>query len=339
MIDWLIFIAALSFIGLSAKVSSSTFFGKAISLVAVMLGATLIVSVSLRLVPGDPIDYILGDQANAVSRELLAKDLGLLDDQGQPIGFVSQYGKFIKSLVKLDITSFVSRRNTLEIVGERLPYTIMLASCAMIVAIMLGPLFGVLASLFRYRWPDHLFSLFALVGISVPSFFLGPVLLLLFAIRLHLLPISGADDGLYSLVLPSLSMGTALAAMLARMSRASMLEALSEDYIRTAYAKGLAPIIIFFKHALRNALIPVVTLAGLQFGAILAGSVVTEKVFNWPGIGLLLLESIQQLDMPLVQTCVLVIAFIYAIINMLTDMVYSLIDPRISVSAKTEGKS
>lgn len=296
-----------------------------------MLGATIVVSGSLRLVPGDPVDYILGDQASGNSRELLAKDLGLVDKNGQPVGFVTQYGEFIKSLGGLEIKSFISRRNAIEIVGERLPYTLMLALCAMIVAVILGPLFGVLASLFHHRWPDHLLSLFALIGISVPSFFLGPVLLLLFSIRLHLLPISGADDGIFSLILPSFAMGTALAAMLARMSRASMLETLSEDYIRTAYAKGLAPKVIFFKHALRNALIPVITLAGLQFGAILAGSVVTEKVFNWPGIGLLLLESIQQLDMPLVQTCILVIAFTYAVINMLTDVVYSLIDPRISL--------
>lgn len=331
MSDWLIFIGALLFIALSAKFSFSSITTRLASLVAVMLGATIIVSGGLRLVPGDPVDHILGDQATGASRELLAKDLGLLDEAGNKVSFVGQYGKFIRSLATLNLKSFVSRRNTIDIVSERLPYTIMLATCAMLVAVMLGPLFGVLASLFRYRWPDHLFSLFALVGISVPSFFLGPLLLLLFSIRLKLLPISGADDGIYSLILPSLAMGTALAAMLSRMSRASMLETLSEDFIRTAYAKGLSPMVIFFKHALRNALIPVVTLMGLQFGAILSGSVVTEKVFNWPGVGLLLLESIQQLDMPLVQTCILVIAFSYAAINMLTDVMYSLIDPRISI--------
>jgi peptide/nickel transport system permease protein len=334
--DWLIFIAALLFIALSAKVASATFIGRIISLIAVMLGATIIVSGSLRLVPGDPVDHILGDQASDESRRILATDLGLIDEHSQPISFVAQYGKFIKSLVKLNIKSFVTRRNTLDIVSERLPYTIMLATCAMIWAVMLGPLFGVLASLFRYRWPDHLFSLFALIGISIPSFFLGPLLLLLFSIKLRLLPISGADDGFYSLILPSLAMGTALAAMLSRMSRASMLETLSEDYIRTAYAKGLAPRVIFFKHALRNALIPVVTLIGLQFGAILAGSVVTEKVFNWPGIGLLLLESIQQLDMPLVQTIIIVISFSYALINMLTDIAYLVIDPRIKLAAEAK---
>ena len=214
-------------------------------------------------------------------------------------------------------------------VSERLPYTAALGLSAMLIAVMLGPLLGILASFFRNRWPDHLLSLFALIGISVPSFFLGPLLLLWFSIKLKLLPISGADDGLWSLILPACAMGAALTAMLARMSRASMLEVLAEDFVRTAVAKGLSPAVVFFKHAFRNALIPVTTLIGLQFRAVLAGAVITEKIFNWPGIGLLLFESIQKLDMPLVQTCVLVIAFIYAFINIFTDIVYGLIDPRI----------
>lgn len=333
MIDWSIFIVALLIIFASARLKPITLTGRVVSLVAVMLGATIIVSGSMRLVPGDPIDHILGDQAQSTSRQRLAKSLGLVDEAGQPISFVGQYNHFLQSLISLDIESFISRRNALKIVAERLPYTIILALSAMLVAIMLGPLLGVLASIFCFRWPDHLFSIFALIGISIPSFFLAPLLLLLFSIRLKMFPISGADDGMSSLVLPALSMGTALAAMLARMSRASMLEVLSEDYIRTAKAKGLRPTVVFVKHALKNALIPVTTLIGLQFGAVLAGSVITEKIFNWPGIGLLLLESIQQLDMPLVQTCVLVIAFIYAVINMMTDLVYSVIDPRITMGA------
>lgn len=331
MINWLLFIGALAVILMSAKISATSLKGRILSLIAVLLGATIIVSGSLRLVPGDPIDHILGDQAQTSSREMLARDLGLLNDKGEPVGFVEQYGNFLNALAHNNIKSFTTRKNTLDTIAARLPYTISLASCAMLVALLLGPFLGVIASLFRHRWPDHLFSLFALMGISVPSFFLGPLLLLVFAIKWSLLPISGADDGIRSLILPSLSMGAALAAMLARMSRASMLEVLSEDFIRTAEAKGLPPKTVFFKHALRNALIPVTTLIGLQFGAVLAGSVITEKIFNWPGIGLLLLEAIQQLDMPLVQTCVLVIALIYALINILTDIVYGLIDPRISI--------
>lgn len=332
---WVIFIGALLVIFLSAKLKPTTLGGRLMALIAVMLGATIIVSGSMRLVPGDPTDYILGDQAQMASRERLKQDLGLIDEHGRPVSFVEQYSRFLKSVATGQMQSFITRRNTFEVVFERLPYTMALAGAAMLVALMLGPFLGVMASFFYHRWPDHVFSVFALVGISVPSFFLGPLLLLLFSVRLKLLPISGADDGWFSLVLPSLAMGTALAAMLARMSRASMLEILTEDFVRTAQSKGLRPAVVFFKHALRNALIPVTTLVGLQFGAVLAGSVVTEKVFNWPGIGLLLLESIQQLDMPLVQTIVLVIALIYAVINTLTDILYSLIDPRIAIQEST----
>ena len=331
MINWLLFLGALGIIFSTITIVPTTLKGRLISLIAVMLGATIIVSGSLRLVPGDPIDHILGDQAQASSRDLVARELGLIDDQGVPIGFVEQYGNFLRQLAKNDLKSFITRRNTLDTVLERLPYTAALGIAAMLVAIMLGPLLGIMASFFYHRWPDHLLSVFALVGISIPSFFLGPLLLLLFSLHWGLLPVSGADNGLYSLVLPAFSMGMALAAMLARMSRASMLEVLSEDFIRTAKAKGLANRLIFFKHALRNALIPVVTLIGLQFGAVLAGTVITEKIFNWPGVGLLLLDSIHQLDMPMVQTCVLFIALIYALVNMTTDILYSFIDPRISI--------
>lgn len=304
-----------------------------LSLLAVMLGATIVVSGSLRLVPGDPIDHILGEQAQSSSRELIAQELGLINQFGAPIGFVDQYGLFLRQLANNNLKSFITRRNTLETVLERLPYTAALGTSAMLVALLLGPLMGIMASFFHHRWPDHLFSVFALIGISIPSFFLGPLLLLLFSLHWGILPISGADNGIVSLILPSLSMGIALAAMLARMSRASMLEVLSEDFIRTAKAKGLANRLVFFKHALRNALIPVVTLVGLQFGAVLAGTVITEKIFNWPGVGLLLLDSIHQLDMPMVQTCVLFIAFTYAVVNMTTDILYGLIDPRISMGS------
>lgn len=332
--SWLILGAALCIIVLSAKITATTVVGRIVSLIAVMLGTTLVVSGSMHLVPGDPVDHILGDQAIGTSKDLLRRELGLIDQDGRTLSFVEQYAQFLGAVATFEIKSFITRRNAFTVVAERLPYTIALASAAMVVALLLGPLLGIFASFFHLRWPDHALSFLALTGISVPSFFLGPLLLLFFAIKLQLLPISGADDGIMSVILPAIAMGTALAAMLARMSRASMLESLSEDYIRTAHAKGLAPHVVFVKHALRNALIPVTTVVGLQFGAVLAGSVVTEKIFNWPGIGLLLLESIQNLDLPLVQVCVLVIAFIYAVINMLTDMAYSFIDPRMIIGVK-----
>lgn len=330
MISWLIFIAALVAIFATTKIAPTSFKGRLVSLLAVMLGATIIVSGSLRLVPGDPIDHILGDQARSTSREMLAQDLGLLNKEGKAIGFVEQYANFVRKLSKNELKSFITRQNTVSVVLERLPYTAALGLAAMVVALALGPILGIMASLFHHRWQDHLFSVFALIGISIPSFFLGPLLLLLFAITWELLPISGADDGFASLILPAFSMGIALAAMLARMTRASMLEVLSEDFIRTAFAKGVPMKKVFLQHALRNALIPVTTLVGLQFGAILSGTVITEKIFNWPGIGLLMLESINQLDMPMVQTCVLLIAFIYAAMNLFTDYLYTIIDPRIT---------
>lgn len=317
---------------MTTRFPSTSVKGRFFSLLSVVLGATIIVSGSLRLVPGDPIDHILGDQAQAFSRDLLARDLGLINEQGEPLGFVDQYVNFLKNLINNDIKSYITRQNALSTVLERLPYTVALALASMFIALFLGPILGVLASFYHHRWQDHFFSVFALISISIPSFFLGPLLLLLFAITWELLPVSGADDGFLSLILPACSMGTALAAMIARMSRASMLEVLFEDYIRTAYAKGLPVKKVVFQHALRNALIPVITLVSLQFGAILSGAVITEKIFNWPGIGLLLLESISRLDMPMVQTCVLIIAFIYALMNIITDYLYSVIDPRITPS-------
>lgn len=300
----------------------------------VMLGSSILVCIILNLVPGDPIDHILGDQAQIYSKEALAKELGLINEHGEKLNFVEQYSRFVFSLTKNNLNSFISKRPVLTIILERLPYSIFLASFAMFFALLFGPLLGIIAALNQRKWPDYFLSLFALIGISVPSFFLAPLLLVLLSIKFNIFPISGADDGIISVILPALSLGTALSAMLARMSRASMLEVLSQDYIRTALAKGLSFKEVFFKHALKNALIPIVTLASLQFGAILAGTVITEKIFNWPGIGLLLLESIQKLDFPLVQGCVLFIAFFYATINMLTDIIYSFIDPRMQMGSK-----
>lgn len=329
--NWIIFIAALLLIGFSIKASSRGILGRLLGLIAVMLSATMIVSGSLRLIPGDPIDHILGEQATSSQREYLAKDLGLINDQGEKTSFVEQYGHFFIKLSTNNLQSFITRRNVLTVISERLPYTLFLAIAAMLIALCLGPALGVIASAFKGRWPDNTLSVMALIGISVPSFFLGPLLILLLAIEWNILPVSGADDGILSVLLPAFSLGFALAAMLARMSRASMLEVLEEDYIRTAKAKGLSYPSVFFKHMLRNALIPVVTLAGLQFGAILAGTVITEKIFNWPGIGLLLLESIQKLDMPMVQMCVLMIALMYGLVNFATDLLYGIIDPRIRI--------
>lgn len=330
MIDYLIFIAALLFI-FTVKTTSHSLFGRILSLLAVIIGTTMVVVLGLRLVPGDPVHYLLGSQAQESAKSGLAQELGFSDKGGKELSFVAQYSKFLKDLFSNNLKSSVSHKNTLSAVLERLPYTVALAFGAMLIALIFGTLFGLTRAVFLNRWPAYLISALTLIGISLPSFLLAPLLLMLFSLNLGLLPFSGTEDGILSLILPAFSLGIALAMMLARIITASLSEVLSEDYIRTAAAKGILKRYIIFKHALRNASITIVTIFGLQFGAILSGTVITEKIFNWPGMGLLLLDSIYQLDMPQIQTCVLVIAIMYAIINMILDCLYDRIDPRIKM--------
>lgn len=305
---------------------------KFFQIIWVLLGATLLVTGLLRLVPGDAVDYILGEQATQEARIKLSQDLGFLDEAGRPISFFSQYVGFIEKISQNKLLSYRTRQPVMSVIAARLPYTILLALASLLFALALGPLLGILAAWKQGRWQDNLSRFLALLGISLPKFFLAPILLLLFSIYWPILPISGAADGFLSLILPAFSLGFAMAAVQMRFTRASILEVSRQDYIRTARAKGLSERVIYFKHALRNALMPVVTVIGLELGSLLAGAVVVEKIFVWPGIGLLLLESIQQLDMPLVQGVVLVIAFFYVVMNLLTDWVYGLIDPRVRVS-------
>lgn len=305
---------------------------KLLQVLWVMLGATVLVTGLLRLVPGDPVDHILGEQATQEARMRLSEDLGLIDAKGQPLSFVRQYIGFVSKISQNKLLSYRTQQPVMTTIGERLPYTIILALASMLFALALGPLLGIIAAWRRGQWPDHVSRFVALLGISLPKFFLAPMLLLGFSIYWPIFPISGATDGFMSLVLPAFSLGFAMAAVQMRFTRASILEVAKQDYIRTARAKGLSERVVYFKHALRNALMPVVTVIGLELGSLLAGAVVVEKIFGWPGIGLLLLESIQQLDMPLVQGVVLVIAFLYVVMNLLTDWVYGLIDPRVRVS-------
>ncbi|MES2503692.1 MAG: ABC transporter permease [Myxococcota bacterium] len=305
---------------------------KAFQVFWVLFGATLIVTGMLRLVPGDPVDHILGEQATQQARMQLSRDLGLTDAHGVRVGYLRQYGNFIQKIATNELTSYRTREPVMSIIAGRLPYTGVLALASMLFAICLGPILGVMAAWKRGRLLDQFLRLVALLGISVPRFFFAPLLLLAFSIYWSIFPISGATDGLLSLVLPALSLGFAMAAVQMRFTRASILEVMSTDYIRTARAKGLSERVVYFKHALRNALMPVITVIGMELGSLLAGAVVVEKIFSWPGIGLLLLESIQQLDMPMVQGVVLVIAFFYVVTNLVTDWVYGLIDPRVRVS-------
>ncbi len=336
LFDIIIFTGALLILVGSCFVQTSRWLGRLLSITAVLVGATLIVTGMLRLIPGDPVDNILGDQAPQEARMQLAQDLNLVDERGQPLGFIAQYGQFIRQISRNELLSYRTREPVLTMIAQRLPYTIWLAFFSMLFALTLGPALGIAAAAKKGSFFDTLLMFLALLGISIPRFFLGPLLLLALSIHWHLFPISGATDGLWSVILPAISLGLAMAAMQARMVRASVLEVMSEDYIRSARAKGLSENQVYFKHALRNALLPVVTVIGLELGGLFAGSVVTEKIFSWPGIGLLLLESIQRLDMPIVQGVVLTIAFGYVFINLLTDLSYQRIDPRIRLQTTAQ---
>ena len=297
-------------------------------ILGVLLGASLLVSATLRLVPGDPVDLILGEEAHEVDRQRLTRDLGL--DRSFPV----QYGLFLKQLVTGELRSYRADMTVFEMIGQALPHTVVLALLSVAVSLSLGIALGIIAALGRRRGlqgqvVDFFALLFAYLGVAIPRIWLGPVLLLIFAVQSDLFPVGGADAGWRGLVLPVLSLGTAMAAMLARMTRACLLEVLGADFVRTARAKGLAERVVIGRHALRNALIPVITIAGLQMGGLLAGAVVTEKIFNWPGIGTLLLDSIQKMDFPVVQAVVLLIAGIYVLVNLVVDLLYGLTDPRV----------
>jgi peptide/nickel transport system permease protein len=291
----------------------------------VMWGVSTFVFLIIHLLPGDPVDAMLGETASVVDRQILRRQLGL----DQPLW--QQYTVFFRRVVQGDLgRSLHSRRPVSVLIAERLPATALLAAAAMVVAVCLALPLGVIAALRPRSMLDMLAMLLALVGISMPNFWLGPLLILVFALHFGWLPVSGRGDGsLQYLVLPAITLGTAMLAVLTRMTRAGMLEVLREDYIRTARAKGLAEWAVVWKHALSNALIPLVTLIGLQGGALLSGAVITETVFAWPGLGELTIRAIQQRDYPVVQGCVLVIALMYVVMNVLTDVLYAHLDPRI----------
>lgn len=297
------------------------------STLAVMLGVTVLVFLLLHLIPGDPIDVMLGESALAVDREALRQALGL----DQPM--LIQLRNYLQGLLQLDFgRSLHSQRPILDLLLERLPATLELTLAAFVMTLILALPLGLLAAARRDSAWDHGAMSFALIGVSIPHFWLGPLLILVFSLGLGWLPVSGRD-GPGAVILPALTLGTAMAAILARMIRSSVLEVLNDDYIRTAYAKGLSRRQVMLRHALPNALLPVITILGLQLGGLLSGAVITETVFSWPGIGLLTIEAIQTRDYPVVQACVLLIALTYVLINSLTDLLYALIDPRIRVGA------
>lgn len=298
-------------------------FARIFSAAMVIIGVVFIVFMLIHMVPGDPVEVMLGESATAVDREALRKSLGL--DQS----IAQQFYQFLNGVLHFDLgNSLHSRKPIAELISARIVPTVQLTLASLLVAFLIAFPLGIIAALKKDRMADTAAMTFSLLGIAIPNFLMGPLLILLFSVSLGWLPVSG-KSGLDSLVLPALTLGTALAAILSRMIRASLLEVLHEDYIRTAKAKGLSRFRIVVLHAMRNALLPVITLIGLQFGALLAGAVITEMIFSWPGLGQLTIESIQKRDYPVVQACILLISTTYVVINTLTDIAYGLLDPRI----------
>jgi len=291
--------------------------------IPVILGVATLVFSLIHLVPGDPAQAMLGDGASAADVADLRTRLGL----DRPLA--EQYGRFMSGLVRGDLgTSFRTSQPVVSSIVERVPATVELAFAAMFVAMMVALPLGIIAAVKRGTIADHAAMTVALAGISIPNFWLGPMLAILFSVYLGWLPVSGRG-GWESLILPAISLGAALAAILARMTRASLLEELRELYVRAARARGVSRSRSILRHALRNSLIPLVTILGLQFGAVLTGAVITETIFAWPGVGRLLIQSIGFRDYPLVQGCILLIAITYVTVNLITDLIYGVLDPRI----------
>jgi ABC-type dipeptide/oligopeptide/nickel transport system permease component len=293
--------------------------------IPVLIGVATLVFALIHFIPGDPAQAMLGEGATPEDVAQLRTRLGL----DKPL--LMQYGSFLNGVVHGDLG--VSLRNDQPVtkqILERMPATAELAFAAMAVAVLFALPLGIVAAVWRGTWVDHAAMTLSLVGISVPNFWLGPLMAIVFAIELGWLPVGGSGT-LAHLVLPSITLGAALAAILARMTRASLLEELSEPYVLAARAKGVSRTRAVLHHAFRNSLIPIVTILGLQFGVVLTGAVITETIFAWPGIGRLLIQSISFRDYPTVQGCVLLIAITYVGVNLITDLTYGFLDPRIRV--------
>ncbi|MGB7438785.1 MAG: nickel ABC transporter permease [Candidatus Acidiferrum sp.] len=296
-----------------------------LTLPAIWLVLTM-VFLLIHIVPGDPVEQMLGEGAAPGQAAQLRHTLGL----DQPL--YVQYGHYLGQILRGDLgESFKFQAPVRHVIFERYPATLQLAFLALLVCAAIAIPAGVLGAYRRGSNADRSIGVFTLLGLAVPNFALGPLLITLFSIKLGWLPVSGRG-GVLNYVLPAVTLGAALAAILTRMVRSSMLEELSSDYVRTARAKGLTTAAVLLRHGLRNALIPIITILGLQFGTLLAGTIVTETIFSWPGIGRLTVNAISSRDYPLLQGCILVIALSYVLVNLVTDLFYAVIDPRVRLS-------
>jgi peptide/nickel transport system permease protein len=292
----------------------------------VIFGVLLLTFLLIHLVPGDPVEVMLGESASSADREVLRAELGL----NQPI--IYQFGHYLNKLAHADFgLSIHTQMPIIELLKTRYPATLKLAFVSLLIGLSIGVPMGIYAALKAGKWQDLIVTLVSVRLSAMPAFWLGPMLMLIFAVWLGWLPVSGMESNT-SIILPALTLGLGLSAILTRMTRTSLLEVLSDDYIRTARAKGLTESNVIIHHALRAALLPIITIVGLQMGSLLAGTVITETIFSWDGIGRLLVESIEKRDYPVTQACVLLVALSYVVVNLLTDMLYRLADPRVKFS-------
>lgn len=299
-------------------------FKRIISLIPVLIGVAFIVFSLLYFTPGDPARMVLGDMATEEALQAFRETEGLNDP------FIVQFGRYLyKATTQADIgRSYVTKRPVTNEITTVFPATLKLAAFSMFLAVIFGIPFGIISAIKQYSWFDSITMIFAMIGISMPVFWLGVLLILFFSVRLNWLPSSGF--GTFSaMILPSISLAAQGVAIVTRMTRSTMLEVIRQDYIRTVRAKGQKESLVIWRHALPNALIPVITIAGIQFGQLLGGAVLTESIFSIPGVGRLMVEAIKMRDFPVVQGGVLYIAVAFSLVNLLVDLIYAWIDPRI----------
>ncbi|HKB79124.1 MAG TPA: nickel ABC transporter permease [Thermoanaerobaculia bacterium] len=297
-----------------------------LQMIPITLGILTLVFSLIHLIPGDPALQIAGENARPEDVAAVRKALGL----DKPLW--TQYVDYLGNVAHGDFgRSFSTNESVAQQIRQRYPATLELAFGSMLVALIVAFPLGIVSAIWRNSWIDNLARFFALIGVSMPSFWFGPLLIIAFAIDLPWFPVSGRDQGLRSLVLPAVTMGLALSAILTRMIRVSLAEELTQLYVTTAVAKGVGRVRAIFRHALKNALIPVITVLALQFGSLLTGAIITEQIFSWPGLGRLLITSISSRDYPQVQASILVIALTYILMNFIADLFYGVVDPRIKL--------
>ena len=297
-----------------------------LQMVPITLGILTLVFSLIHLIPGDPAAAVAGEGARPEDIAQVRAELGL----DQPLW--KQYVTYLDNVAHGDLgRSFRTHEKVSTEIMARYPATIELACGAMVVALLVAFPLGIVSAIYRNSWIDNVARFFALIGVSMPSFWFGPLLIIAFAINHTWFPVSGREEGWKSIVLPSVTMGLALAAILTRMIRVSLAEELNQLYVTTAIAKGVTRAKAIFRHALKNALIPVITVLALQFGSLLTGAIITEQIFSWPGLGRLLIQSINARDYPQVQASILVIAVTYIMVNFVSDLLYGVVDPRIKL--------